>query len=270
MTAPAISSALMKLNAFRRFRREPIVFAMKEKTPIDWEDLEEKPTSSKGHCPECGPDRNADVVGFHRWRWDNDETGLWGSVEYYILKCRGCESAYFKTSEYCSEDIDQRTNPITGQWEGELVETAKYWPAPSKRKRPEWIYDLTGADWGLSYLFRDIYTALDNGLNILAAMGIRTVFDKASELVGIDPAITFNEKLDELLAMGKIGQDERQTLDVLTDAGSAAAHRGWNPSPEELDTMMAIIEAFLYRTFILGEAAKKLKAGVPEKPKRKK
>jgi hypothetical protein len=243
---------------------------MKEKMPLDLTDYEDKPISSKGHCPECGKDRNADVVGFHRWRWDNDEAGIWGSVEYYILKCRGCETAYFKTSEYCSENIDQRINLVTGQWEGVLEETARYWPSPSKRKKPEWISDLTAIDWNLKHLFADIYTALDNDLGVLAAIGVRTVFDRASELIGIDPALNFKEKLDELLAMGKIGQDERQTLDVLTDAGSAAAHRGWNPSPEELDTMMAIIEAFLYRTFILGEATKKLKASVPAKPKRKK
>src|SRR5882672_2137367 len=59
----------------------------------------------------------------------------------------------------------------------------------------------------------------------------------------------------------------KQTLDALTDTGSAAAHRGWKPSLEELNTMMSIVEHFLYRTFILGEAAKKLKASVPEKPK---
>jgi hypothetical protein len=260
----------MKLNAFRRFRREPITIAMKEKTPIDLADLEDKPTTSKGHCPECGKDRNADVIGFHRLRWDNGETDLWGTVEYYILKCRGCESVYFKTSDYFCENINRRQNPNTGEWEDFIDETTNYWPAPSKRKRPEWISELTMIDWNLNHLFADIYTALDNDLGVLAAIGVRTVFDRASELIGVDPAISFKEKLDELLTVGKIGQDERQTLDVLTDAGSAAAHRGWNPSPEELDTMMAIIEAFLYRTFILGEAAKILKASVPEKPKRKK
>jgi hypothetical protein len=34
--------------------------------------------------------------------------------------------------------------------------------------------------------------------------------------------------------------------------------------------MMSIIEHFLHKTFILGESAKKLKASVPARPKRKK
>jgi hypothetical protein len=203
MTAPAISSALMKSNASRRFKRVLTIFTMKEKMPLDLTDFEDKPTSSKGHCPECGKDRHADVVGFHRWHWDNDEEGLWGTVEYYILKCRGCGSVYFKTSEYFSENIDQRINPITGRWEECLEETTSYWPAPSKRKRPEWISELTMIDWNLKHLFADIYTALDNDLGVLAAIGVRTVFDRASELVGVDPPKRFDEKLDELLKMGK-------------------------------------------------------------------
>jgi hypothetical protein len=39
--------------------------------------------------------------------------------------------------------------------------------------------------------------------------------------------------------------------------------------PQELDTMMGIIEAFLYRTLILNDAVKSLKQNVPVRPKRK-
>jgi len=74
--------------------------------------------------------------------------------------------------------------------------------------------------------------------------------------------------LDELTAQGKISADDKEVLAVLTDAGSAAAHRGWRPKPRELDAMVMIIENFLLRTFIVGDAAKQLKAGIPAKPKR--
>jgi hypothetical protein len=58
-------------------------------------------------------------------------------------------------------------------------------------------------------------------------------------------------------------------LSILTDAGSAAAHRGWRPKPHELDTMILIVESFLHRTFVIGDAAKQLKASIPAKPKRR-
>jgi hypothetical protein len=106
-------------------------------------------------------------------------------------------------------------------------------------------------------------------INVLSAIGIRTVFDRASELLGVEPNKGFAQKLDDLLAQGKIGVDEKATLNVLTDAGSAAAHRGWRPTPEELGTMISIIEAFLYRTFLLGEDAKRLRDAIPSRPSKK-
>jgi Domain of unknown function (DUF4145) len=62
---------------------------------------------------------------------------------------------------------------------------------------------------------------------VLAAIGLRTAFDRASELLGIDPNKTFAGKLSQLVVDGHIGSTEKASLDVLTDAGGAAAHRGW-------------------------------------------
>lgn len=52
--------------------------------------------------------------------------------------------------------------------------------------------------------------------------------------------------------------------------GSAAAHRAWRPQPDELNTMVDVVESFLHRSFIAGDGIAKLRASVPEKPRRKK
>ena len=114
-----------------------------------------------------------------------------------------------------------------------------------------------------------MYAALDNDLRVVSAIAARTVFDRASELLGIDPAISFQEKLDGLGANGKISIDEERTLGVLVDAGNAAAHRGWRPKPQELNTMIDVVESFLHRSFIVGDRIEELRAAVPQKPKRK-
>jgi len=134
----------------------------------------------------------------------------------------------------------------------------------------EWIDKVAKADRILGKLLSEVYAALNNDLRVLAAIGARTAFDRSSELLQIDPALSFREKLDELVSIGKVGTSERDTLEVLVDAGSAAAHRGWVPKAKELRTMMAIVEAFLHREFVLGDRLKKLKAAVPPKPARKK
>lgn len=232
-----------------------------------------QPAPLRGHCPSCGPGRFADVVGHYQNRYDDDDSGVWGQTDYRILQCRGCETVYFQQDAIFSENLDYRRDPLTGEPEAYMPHEITYWPepsSPSERPRPTWTYDLYAVDSDLKSLFEDIYVALRNNLRVLSAIGIRTVFDRASELLGVDPAKTFAEKLSELLLLGKIGNSERDSLGILTDAGSAAAHRGWKPEPQELDTMMSIIEAFLYRTFILDEAARRLKKNVPKKQERKK
>jgi hypothetical protein len=228
------------------------------------------PLSVKGHCPDCGPERLGEVVGHHHTLEDDDNSPVWFQVDYRILRCRGCGKVYFQTDEVFSEDEEHRINPHTGEPESYLRHKIAHWPSPPKRERPHWSSDLYAVDSNLDSLFEEIYVALNNDLHVLSAIGIRTAFDRASELLSVDPAKTFNEKLSELVSIGKIGPSERGTLDILTDAGSAAAHRGWKPKPKELDTMMSIFEAFLYRNFVLDAEARVLQKQVPGRPERKK
>ena len=89
-------------------------------------------------------------------------------------------------------------------------------------------------------------------------------------LKGATEALGFGEKLGELKAAGVISQHEEDLLTTLTDAGSAAAHRGWRPEPDMLNTIMDGTEAFLHRALILGDAIDAIKNDVPPKPSRPK
>ena len=55
---------------------------------------------------------------------------------------------------------------------------------------------------------------------------------------------------------------------MVCDAGSAAAHRGWQPSANELDTVMSIVETFIHRKFILESEVKRLKAQIQRRKKK--
>lgn len=221
----------------------------------------------QGHCPECGPHRRAEVKGHFNKRESDDEVGVWGETDYRILECRGCLKIFMQTVSYFSEDTEHRQN-AEGEWEEHLNSTVEHWPAALKRPLPNWATSIRLLDENLGSLFADIYGCLNSDLRVPATVAIRTAFDSASEILGIDPAKRFGEKLDDLRDSGKISVDERTTLDVVVDAGSAAAHRGWRPTNDHLDTLVSLIETFFHRTFVLGDEAKRIKAAMPSRQRR--
>lgn len=142
-------------------------------------------------------------------------------------------------------------------------ETIKYWPALLQRKKPEWMseYGIDAENVGaLGVAMLELYGALENDLLMLAATGIRTTYDIASELLGIDPNLTFEQKLEALVSSGRIGILDKGRLEMMVDAGSAAAHRGWRPAPSDLSTMMAVLENFVHESFVAPARRKKLDA----------
>ena len=212
--------------------------------------MTEEQKNTKGHCPRCDGERNADINAYYRNEWREDDSPVYGIDEYYVLTCRGCETVFVKITEYFSEDEpEEHYDYNTGQVELYVVPKVTHWPMPKFRRRPEWHWRLIFGDSDLKNLLKETYSSLDNGNHVLAAIGMRTVFDRISELLGIDTKLTFNAKLNEMQEKGFIGEYEKETLVVLIDAGSAAAHRGWKPSEDELNAMMDIIEPMIQKHF---------------------
>ena len=209
----------------------------------------------------------SDIRGEER-HVDGDDFA-WIETTYRILVCGGCQTPYFQTEGYFHED-GHRINK-SGEIDQKCAPEINFYPSPIKRKKPEWSTDLLfvgGSIGDFESLFSDIYGCLNANLAIPAAVSIRTVIDRTIEILGIDPNLSFQKKLNALLENGNIDKIEREILDVLIDAGSAAAHRGWKPKPAELDTLITLVETFLQRTFLLGESARRLKAAVPPDPRR--
>jgi hypothetical protein len=141
-----------------------------------------------------------------------------------------------------------------------------YWPPPTKRKKPDWADELE--DDVLRRVIDEVYQALNGGLMVLASIGTRTLLDRGMFLRVGDPDGGFGGKLSEMVDKGYIGRDERGTLEAITDAGNAAAHRGFSPRPEMLNTIVAMVENFLHREFVLKTAAGQLRTATPPRRRR--
>jgi transcription elongation factor Elf1 len=219
-------------------------------------------TSTRGHCPTCGANKIAHIQATEKRGSSHEDMSFWEN--HYILECGGCGCVYHQIVTWNTEEIEYFEN---GQCRA--VSTVTHWPIPVHRPRPDWHFELMVTDSLLYHITCEVYEALNHNIRVLAAIGMRTTIDRATELLGIKPNLTFTRKLDELLIKGKIGKDEREHLSVLIDAGSAAAHRGWRPSMDELDLLMPILEVFLNRNFLMPKQMEILKNSVPQKPSKK-
>ena len=88
-------------------------------------------------------------------------------------------------------------------------------------------------------------------------------------LNGAEEGSMFPQKLSKLQEEDVISEHEKKLLEPLIDAGGAAAHRAWKPEPDQLNTIMSVIEGFVHRTLVQQEAVNALKIHVPEKKRAK-
>lgn len=234
---------------------------------------DKNPEAIKAHCPTCDAERKCDLHGhvYKAWSWEDREGrySISGGVEHSLLECRGCETVFYLSDAWDSESVDYFYGP-DGQTVVEAERDKRTYPSPDSQTKPIWFDAIGKTDAQLQSILNETYVAYHHGANILTAVGLRTALDRATEVIGIDPAITFEEKLTELKTGGWIGATEHDILDVITNAGSAAAHRGWSPSKEDVGKLLTAMEAFLHRAFIVGQDALTIKASIPLKPKRKK
>jgi hypothetical protein len=230
----------------------------------------------RGHCPTCDADRNAEVLAEHTVEQEDEASAIWYKGTHSILRCLGCDRRYFRLAELCSEDWDEDFDPDTGETSLVLNKRVSYWPSVptprATRHRPEWLgFDPLNFEPSrfvseypeLADLLCEVYAALDHNLLTLAPIGMRTVFDCASQKLGADPDQSFADKLKELTAENKIGGEEKEMLSILTDAGSAAAHRGWKPKKDDIDHLMRALENFLERAFVLKHDVRRVKKNIP-------
>lgn len=236
----------------------------------------------KAFCANCKGDRNCEIKGHHRVSDSDGRVDWW--CDWYLLVCCGCDHVFAQSVASDSESHYPVGYDREGNLEYEHNEHIRSWPARFKRSRPTWLDTLErdiehakASDFSACLV--QLYEALDHDLNILAAIGIRTSFDVASEILGVDPDKGFESKLAEMENKSLITPSQRSDFEVLINAGNASAHRGWNPSFQDLDPLVDTLEHFINDTFVVPHLRKKAADGVAKvktkvpvrnkKPKRK-
>ena len=211
------------------------------------------------HCNACGGQRDS------RKRASYTRDGTDGEVSwshtYDVLECCGCHNVTVKHTHWFSEWDQIEGDPLRGEARIVPGEKVTIWPPPTKRPKPNWTERLE--DRVLREVIEEVYLALSSGMIVLASIGTRTLLDRAMTLCIGDKQLSFKDRIDLLRREGYVGETECDILAIIIDAGSASAHRAFSPTPEILDTIVATVENFLERQFILRHDVKNVELATP-------
>jgi hypothetical protein len=106
----------------------------------------EAPEVRKSFCTVCGGLRNCGIKGQVSDHWSDAGGAVWGSTDWYLLQCRGCENIFCQTVKTFSEEYSHEWDDETQQDVVVMDEDIAYWPAISGRKRPDWFASM-GFGW---------------------------------------------------------------------------------------------------------------------------
>jgi len=179
-----------------------------------------------------------------------------------MIKCCGCENVALRHQSWFSEDTDIQGRPI--------IKT-NYYPPATYRQEPKWLLELF---WVLPIdnnfvgdLLKEIYVSLRNDSSRLAVMGVRALLEQVMvDKVGDQGS--FKKNLDEFETKGFISKSQRAVLEPVLDAGHAAIHRAFNPSKEDLVSLIDITENVIESIYVNAKRAKEIQKKVPKRKKR--
>ena len=201
----------------------------------------------EANCNNCGGERNAFVMKSHSTQGDTGHV-VW-STTMEILECCGCKDLSIRRMAGADDDTE-----IT------------YWP-PKQSRKPEWHADLT--DDNLRQAMQEVYVASNQGLVMLASIGVRTLLDQAFFLLLEEDHGAFANKLKVMVKKGFLLENEKKIFQSVAGVGDAAAHRAHLPTQETLTKILTAVESFLYQKFILPKEAKAVEKDTPRRPRRR-
>jgi hypothetical protein len=222
---------------------------------------EANPRITRAHCNTCGPNSNHDVLAVERRQyWDGTDDYVISCYDSYeMLNCRNCEAVSMRVTWRHIEDSESNT---------------KYYPPAIARRALQWLEfpDILNLPMNLFHLIDEVYIAVQNDLPQLAAMGIRALLElvmknKIGDKVREKPA--FQELIDEFQKAGYLSTRDAGIVGTILQAGHEAVHHGWEPTQDDIATLLDISEAVIARVYLHEHRAQALEAKLPKRPKRK-
>jgi hypothetical protein len=228
-----------------------------------------KEDSSKGetvrtHCNNCGKEMNHEILKNYceigTAVLDSEPNIKYGicrytedfSNDYQIIKCSGCDTVSYRSIRSSSEYQDFENN-------GPREER---FPPLKKRTGKKFKY-LPAA---LSKIYQEVIASYNNDSFILCASGIRATLEGICKDKGTNVKyLNLNKKINKIVEKGFVSQQYESILHKLRFLGNDAIHELQEPTHEEINVALDIIEHITENLYEIPEKAEILQQRTPDK-----
>ena len=171
-----------------------------------------------------------------------------------MLKCAGCGEIKLRVTSWFSEETDIENTPIIKE---------NFYPPAISRRKPRW-FNMLDYEWHITKLLNEIYTATYNGAKSLAAMGLRAVIE-AVMIDKVGDNNSFAKNLEKFQSQGFVSRIQKESLLAALELGHASIHRGYEPSDDQVDTAIDIVEGLVHQLYVLPNDAEVVKKKIPKR-----
>lgn len=203
-------------------------------------------TTIIARCQECGGSRNCEVVGRSR----NKHAAPSTREDWYLLSCRGCDYLFLQIAGTVFRD--QGECEVAEEW----ITT---WPAPPLiprepyRVMPHFIKAVSGPlsdTYELERYLRELYRAINDELNVLALLCIRTCLSITAELVGADPTTSVGERATYLSRAGFMTDEDAEIFRRVCRIGEARDDPRYRPETADVVEVTKIMEEVINKSLV--------------------
>lgn len=224
-------------------------------------EIETAPKDGREYCAECLRDTNHTVMYRHTTRWgeelDQDGCAIDGADLYSLVQCKGCDSIRMLHEHWFSED-----------WDGDGPTLYRdYYPPNVIRQKPNWQQhgNFFPQLYELSQLLGEIYRAMGVGALRVATMGVRALVERIM-IDQVQDQNSFEKNMVAFFQAGLVaGHQQDMFRSTLIEAGHAAMHRGWDPTTEDVNTLLDIVEGLVKSIYVDPGRAEKVGERIPKR-----